>query len=452
MATYNDREAFIPYRRADLIDMCVEDGRLAEADVPTFKEFCAILSAYYHFEFHHHLEVIKKNYAPFNPDADTLTRQAPSPDQVVQMQANLVYAFKTVLERANYHPVSQQALQQAFEEESLVPLNTSVDFDDFEAMVCYYRGDTFRPVTFKKFFFFKEKRNIEVYERIALLLKFKPASHFEATGRDPDELDFEPGKMYVYFYKDIPRYDLELLFPNVKVSMTLKDQLMFGIPAIGATIAALFRTLPNLLLIVGALLFLIYGSQAVQQLGLSEGQVRNIMPVLTATLALVVALGGVAFKQWSSYQSKQIKFQKSLTDTLFFRMLDVNAGVFQALIDSAEEEETKEIILVYYHLLTSRRPLTAEQLDDQIESWMEDKFGARIDFDINGPLQNLEKIRGKTEVDSSPVPLLRRGDDQTLHLLSLAESKRVIDYVWDNLFGYNSELNLEPTAPVTVER
>lgn len=28
MATYTDREAFIPYRRADLVELCLADGQL----------------------------------------------------------------------------------------------------------------------------------------------------------------------------------------------------------------------------------------------------------------------------------------------------------------------------------------------------------------------------------------------------------------------------------------
>ncbi len=438
MAEYQDREAFIPYRRVDLIEMCLEDGKLSETDWPKFRECCEILSAYYHFELHRSLETLKENFAPFNPDRDTITRYDPSLQELLTMQANLVDAFETALKRANYQPVSQQDLERAFEDESLVPLNTRVDFDDFEQMVCYYRGIVMRQVKVKQFFFWEQEKEINVYERVALLLKLKPESHFVDKGEKVKNLSFEPGKMYVYFYKDIPQYDLELLFPNVKVSMNLKDQLLFGIPAIGATIAALFRTLPNLLLILGAILFFTYGADAVKQMGINEGQVRNIMPILTATLALVVALGGVAVKQWTSYQSKQIKFQKSVTDTLFFRNLDSNAGVFNALIDAAEEEETKEIILVYYHLLTQPEPLTKEVLDDQIETWMEKKFGAKIDFDIEGPLNNLAKMSGKIEESGATVPLLHRHEDGTLALLSLDESRRLIDYVWDNLFQYNT--------------
>jgi hypothetical protein len=439
MADHDDREAFIPYRRADLIEMCLEDGRLNQADRLKFREFCEILSAYYHFDLHRNLETLKANFAPFNPDRDTIARREPSPQELQTMQTRLVDAFETVLKRANYQPVTQQDLERAFEEESLVPLNTRVDFDDFELMVCHYRGSVTRQVTFKQLYFWEKKQEVPVYERVAMLLKFKPESHFVQKGEKVDALGFEPGKMYVYFYKDIPRYDLELLFPNVKVSMTLKDQLMFGIPAIGATVAAMFRTLPNILLILGAILFFTAGADAVRQIGVNEGQVRNVMPILTATLALVVALGGVAVKQWTSYQSKQIKFQKSVTDTLFFRNLDSNAGVFNALIDSAEEEETKEIILVYYHLLTQPEPLNKAALDNYIEAWMEETFGTKIDFDIEGPLQNLAQINGKLDENGPPAPLLLRRDDGRLVLLSLDQSKRLIDYVWDNLFRYNGE-------------
>ena len=440
MANHSDREAFIPYRRADLIEMCIEDGGLATAEVAQFRQFCEILSAYYHFEFHRSLETLKENFAPFDPDADTLIRQESGPDALNERQIKLVQSFKTVLERANYRPLSEQDLELAFERESLIPLNTKVDFADFEQMVCYYRGDIFRKTTFKRLYFWEEEREVDIFERVALLLKFKPAEYFAAKHKKTKDLNFEPGKMYVYLYKDIPRYDLELLFPNVRVSMTLKDQVLFGVPAVGAAIGALVRTLPNLLLIAGALLFLISGPEAIRQIGVSEGQVSNIMPVLTATLALVVALGGVAAKQWSTYQNKQIKFQKSVTDTLFFRNLDSNAGVFNALIDAAEEEETKEIILVYYHLLTQPQPLTAAELDDHIETWMGETFGTKIDFDINGPLQNLEKIKGKISEDGPDQPLLRRNEAGHLQLLSLAESKRVIDRVWDDLFEYSEAL------------
>jgi hypothetical protein len=168
------------------------------------------------------------------------------------------------------------------------------------------------------------------------------------------------------------------------------------------------------------------------------------MPVLAALLSIIVVLGGFAVRQYNTYKTKQMKFLKNVTDTLFFRNLSSNTGVLQSLIDTAEEEECKEIILVYYHLLTDPAPLTAAQLDDKIEAWVEQNFGVKIDFDINGPLQNLEKLRGKIllpgqdEAQAPEKALLTRDGRGVCHLLSLEESKTIIDYIWDNAFRYAS--------------
>ena len=48
---------------------------------------------------------------------------------------------------------------------------------------------------------------------------------------------------------------------------------------------------------------------------------------------------------------------KALSDNLYFKNLDNNAGVFYHLIDAAEEEEFKEAVLAYYFLLTAKDPV-----------------------------------------------------------------------------------------------
>ncbi|MCB9079425.1 MAG: DUF3754 domain-containing protein [Anaerolineaceae bacterium] len=436
MATYTDREAFIPYRRADLVELCLADGQLPADQAQTFREFCAILAAYYHFEFHQVLEHLKENFAPFNPDADTKSITELSAADLEAKESRLVKTFETVLKRANFNPLSETDLQQAFETASLVELRTKVDFDDFDQMIFYHRGDVFSTTTMKKFFR-KVEVEIDIFERVALLLKFKDRAYFEAKKAKLDKLNFTPGKTYIYLYKNIPRHDLEVLFPNVEVSMTWKDRLLLIVPALGAGIGVLFKALPQIILIIGVILFFTLGPQAADDMGANEENVRNIMPVLAALLTLVIALGGFAVKQYTTYKTKQIKFLKDMTDTLFFRNLSNNASVFQALIDAAEEEETKEIILVYYHLLTSPDPLTPAQLDDRIERWMEEKFGAKIDFDIEGPLQNLEQIHGPRPGTDQVEPLLHRDEIERLYLQPLDESKGIIDWVWDNLFQFN---------------
>ena len=443
MTVHENREAFIPYRRSDIIKLCLNDGQLNAAETQKFKDFCEILSSYYHFRFHKTLEVIKDNYVPFNPNADVEALVPPSFEQYDEMESRVVNGFEQILERANYIKLPEYDVKQSLGKTSLIDLKTEVDFDEFDRFICYYRGDSYKTVTLKKFFFWKKEKRIDIYERIVLLIKFKEAAYFGAKKEKTKELKFLPGKMYLYFYKNIPKLDIDLLFPNVTTSMTWKDRLLFGVPAIGAAIPLILRALPNILLLVAAILFALNAEPLLDQLQVEENQARNIMPVLVATLSLGMALGGFAFKQYSNYKSKKIKFQKDITETLFFKNLGNNDSVFQTFIDLAEEEECKEIILVYYHLLTSKNPLKPEELDARIEAWMQKKVGTSINFDINGPLDNLANISGKiitnyvSKENTPEIPLLTYDNKGFCNVLPLNDAKKVIDYVWDNAFNYN---------------
>ncbi len=440
MASYQDREAYIPYQRAEVIELCLSEGKLNHEDAQKFQEFCSLLSAFYHFKFQTYLEQLKNNYAPFNPDINFRSNKITS-EHFPQMESELVEDFQLILKRANYKAISQASLEQVFQNSSLIQLKTEVNFDDFDRMVCYRRSQFDQIIEINKFFK-KKKKRIEVFDRVVLLIKFKDEEYFSRRDLNGGLLNFIPGKMYVYFYRNVPKFDLELLFPNIKISMTWKDRLKLIVPAAGAAIPVLLRTLPKLALLVGAISFFVFGTTRFLGIEISEENVRDFMPVLTALLSLIVVLGGYAFKQYSKYKSKLIEFRKKVTDTLFFKNQANNASVFYSLINAAEEEECKEIILVYYHLLTNPSPLTSWELDDKIEAWMDEKFGVKIDFDINGPLDNLKEIRGRlaypntNEINCPEISLLEQDEVGNCHILPLNEAQVLIDYVWDNIFRY----------------
>ncbi|MGK7940226.1 MAG: TMEM143 family protein [Crocosphaera sp.] len=440
------RESFIPLRRTDLINLCLEEGKFQGEDKQLFKEFCEILSAFFHFRFHATLESIKDNYTLFNPNADVKPLTEPDLEEYETMQTAVIKGFKYILERANYIRLSDDIIQKALNEKSLINLKTDVDFNDFEKFYCYYRGDIDETIQLKKFKFWKQEKTIDILERVVLLIKIKGEGYFKAKknkNKEQKVLNFIPGKMYLYFYKNIPKLDLDLLFPNIKTSMTWKDRLLFGVPAVGAAIPLMLRAVPNILLIIVALFILINADSLVESIEVDKEKVRDLMPILVATLSLTMTLGGFAVKQYTKYKSKQMKFQKEVSDTLFFKNIANNTSVFQALADIAEEEECKEIILVYYHLLTSKEKLNAKQLDNKIEQWMIEKLGINIDFDINGPLNNLQKIKGKIvdddnyEEDIKDCSLLSYDHEDNLVILPLKQSRMVLDYVWDHAFEYN---------------
>lgn len=427
------KEPFIPYSREEIIQFCLQEGSLTTSQGQKFRDFCTILAAYYHFQFHDNLESLKSNYAPFDPDGNITIK--PPLRELLPMKVKLVAAFEELLARANYFPISKASLQRALQEKSLLELETRVDLNDLDQIVCYCRGEMDQVITRKKWFFWKEQQTVQFFERVALLIKFKKAAALTAKKIKQME-KFTSSHIYLYLYKDIPKFDLEFLFPNIKISMTKKDRLIFGIPALGAAFSIVFKVLPKLLLVISILFYVMgwnFNIEALQQVG--EEDVENVTALLVALLSLILTLGGFAFQQYSKYQSKQIKFQKDVTDNLFYRLLATNAGVFKSLIDGAEEEECKEIILVYYHLLTKDVPFTPAELDKRIEKWMEDKFGTSIDFDVHGTLNSLEKIRGK--VREQELSLLSYDNEGHCQVLSLDEAKTVIDYVWDNVFLYS---------------
>ena len=438
-----NREAFIPYSRQEIIELCLTNG-IADSERQNFRDFCNILIAYYHFKLHHSLEDLKSNFVPFNPDIENYRKIDPLDNFAVleQKEADLVDTFKAVLEQANYFPLSETNLKKALTQDSVFDLKTEVDFNDFDRLVCYCRGDTLETITEKKWFFKKVEKQVNIYRRVVLLIKFKEAQHFKNKPVKNEQLNFKPGKIYLYLYKNLSKLDIEFIFPNIKMSMNWKDRLLFGLPAVGAAVPIILRVVPQIVLILGVIIYFTLGYQPIDQLQVDEREVRNIMPLLIAALSLVVTLGGFAFKQYTSYKNKQVKFQKNVTETLFYRNIANNSGVFKYLIDVAEEEECKEIILAYYHLLTSPTPLTPSELDRRIENWMSEKFGTVIDFDIENPIRNLAEIKAKIEYNQGnnyaikQVSLLKCDRDNRCHVLPLPEAKQAMDYVWDNLFDY----------------
>jgi hypothetical protein len=157
-------------------------------------------------------------------------------------------------------------------------------------------------------------------------------------------------------------------------------------------------------------------------MGLKENEPRIQQQHLIALGAGLGALGGFLFRQINKFKNRKIRFMKALSENLYFKNLDNNAGVFYHLIDAAEEEEFKEAVLAYYFLLTTKQDLTKHQLDDRIEKWFEDKWNCSIDFEIDDAMRKLEQLE-----------LISR-DGDTLRCKPLLEAKRRLDDIWDNYF------------------
>jgi len=426
MAEAHDREHFIPFRKADVVQMCVRDGRLEGADRRAFLEFARILEAVFHFEFHQRLEGLKNSYASFDPDADTRGIVEHDGAARAEAQTQLVAGLREVLERGNYRQIASDELERAMDEESLFRIRLYVDFDDFEEVLFFRRGETRRSETIKEWFGLR-KREIDVtlYERVAIYVKFKGEDYFAERKRK--NLMFKPGSTLLKLFRNIPKADLEMLFPNTEVRMKPIDKVVMGVPAVASGIIVIVTKLGAVLsLIVAFLLF---------WLGLRDEEPAIQAGGLIAIGAGFAALAGFLFKQWNTYKNRKIKFMKALTDNLYFKNLDNNAGVLHHLVDAAEEEECKEVLLGYYFLLTSPQQATDAEIDERIEAWFREHWDCDVDFEVGDALHKLERL-GLVEQHG-------RG----WRAKPLPAALEQLDAIWDRYFtwagGEGTEANVE---------
>jgi hypothetical protein len=145
---------------------------------------------------------------------------------------------------------------------------------------------------------------------------------------------------------------------------------------------------------------------------------------MTGALAAVsglVALGGFIVTQWVRFQRQSLMHQKTLSDNVYYRNVNNNAGIFDYIIGEAEEQECKEAFLAYYFLLAEGAP-SANALDRRIEGWLNRTFGADIDFECDDALAKLDRLA-----------LLDRGGGR-LAVLPLDDALVRLDRVWGNFF------------------
>lgn len=409
------KDRFIPLRKADLIQACMDDDLLEGEQLNGFKILCQLIMSTLHFEYHLILEELKDSYSPFDPNSDTLRPIRLTDEVLLANQGNFTSRFTQVLNAANFEKVTDQDLQEALQEESLFKVRLAVEFEDFEDVVFYRRGEYQKTETISKFWGLR-KQNVTFtnYDKVAVYIKFKDINYFNKINNK--SLNFEPGSTIIKLFQNVPKADLEMLFPNSQVRMRTIDKAIIGGSAlIGGTVVLVTKLGASLLVVAGLLGY---------WMGLSNQEVTINTQQLVALAVGTGVLGGFVFKEWSKFKNRKLRFMKALADNLYFKNLDNNAGVFHHIIDSAEEEECKEAILAYYFLVKHRKPMTMELLDTKIEQWFEQKFDFKIDFEILDALAKLERFG------------IVKSDDGHYIALPISDAQVQLDEMWDQLFNF----------------
>ena len=272
------------------------------------------------------LESLKNNYAPFDPNSDTRTLKPITDAERANYQSAFARDFATVLNAANFETITDQDLQDALKEESLFKVRLAVEFNDFAEVVFYRRGESQKTEMLRSFWGLRKKQiQFTNYDRVAIFIRFKDEQYFLEKGKMP--VGFEPNSTIVKLFQNVPKADLEMLFPNSEVKMRPIDKLIIGSSAlIGGAVVLVTKLGASILLLIALIAF--WGGWRSEEVHMSQQH------FITFAIGMGV-FGSFIFKEWSKFKNRKIRFMKALADNLYFKNLDNNAGVFHTLVDAA---------------------------------------------------------------------------------------------------------------------
>ena len=403
------REHFIPIRSADLVAKLVE--QLPHDQRQRFCDLSKLLAATFHHEFHQRMEKLKRSYSMLDPDRDTfvidaegrrLADQSCLPDSLTTKAADRFFSDTIeLLERANFRRLDRAHIEEAIECASDWGVDLDVDFNLFERLEVFARGDVVSQRTRKKMrnFWREETVDVPMYQRLVVAFQLKADHGLKISG--------DPNQVYLKLFKNIPKMDLDMLLPGTRVKMTRFDQGKIILPTLSGVAMALFKIIKGVALLATA----------------TVSGLLSFLGILGGTI-------GYGVKSFLGYLRTKDKYQLNLTRSLYFQNLDNNAGVLFRVLDEAEEQEVREALLAWF-LLWQQAPQagwTEDELDQVAEDFLEQQFSIQVDFEIDDAMAKLYRL-GLSHCDHNG----------RITAIGLDEALVELDRAWDNLFQYHQQ-------------
>jgi Protein of unknown function (DUF3754) len=421
IAARQQRDRVIPLRKSDVIDGLIAEGRLDEADQTRFRQLARMLGAILHYEYLEELDRLRETYFYFDPEIDP--HEFGSAKDLSAAYQELSDEFVRVLTDANFIEVSHEEITKAFGERARVRVKIKAPIEDYRDVRMFRRGSHMETIEIPAWFGLRKRPlEVKVYDDVVLMVATKPDDmSSDETRRALSSArrggqKVRSGAVLFKYFRHIARADLKALFPNVRVVRSLLDHLMLGVPAILGGVPILIKLASTL-----TVLFLVAGFY----LGLSGTMQDRDMEQALAALSGILALGAFLLRQWGNFHRQSLIHQKQVTDNVYYRNVNNNAGIFDYMIGAAEDQDWKEVLLAYYGLLIEAGPVTRDVLDVRIEELLARVIGVSADFDVDHALSRLRQFDLVIETDGglTAVPLvdaLRRLDREWKGLLRTA--------------------------------
>ena len=408
----------IRLRKTELIAGLIAEGRFDAATEAGFRQLARRLGAVFHYEYFEELDRLREVYFHFDPEIDPQSSGA-VPD-IEAAYGTLRDELVRILTEANFVEISHDEMMQAFAEHARVRVKLKAPVGDYRDVRMFRRGHHAETIETPVWFGLrKRKLDVVVYDDVVLMVATRPGN---VTHSDARRLvrsrgsgqKIRSGAVLFKYFRHVARGDLEALFPNVRVVMSLFDQLSLGVPALVGGVPILIKLASTL-----TVLFVVAGFY----LGLSGTLRDNDTDQALAALSGLFALCTFLLRQWGNFHRQSLIHQKQLTDNVYYRNVNNNSGIFSYLIGEAEDQDWKEALLAYFCLLTASAPLAREALKARVEELLVRRFGVSADFAIDAALARLKGL-----------DLVRESGDM-LSVLPLPDALSRLDREWQDFFA-----------------
>ncbi|MGD9980110.1 MAG: DUF3754 domain-containing protein [Hyphomonadaceae bacterium] len=409
------RDGYIAVRKAELAEAIA--AAAPPGDSQTIAEVLKLLGALMHHEAHAKLEQLKARYDPLDPDAPPSRRDA----SVAAFDA-FERELSDALARANFSEIDPDTVQTRAATKQITGLSIKPSSAGIRRVRFFARGARNDVIAVKRWFGLRrELVEVQSMNDVVVLVGFK-AEDEAAAGADRRALKqmrrgVRQGAALIKHFRNVAGPELVTLHPGAKPSMRPRDQAMLAGPAVVAGVPVLLNLWPALTVIF-AVLAAYFGAQGV----IEESELKRAL----AAVSGLVAVGAFVMRQRLKYEAQTLRYQKQLADTVYFRNLANNAGVLDSLVGAGEEQDAKEAFLAYAVLRREGRPLVKAELDNFCESFLRERFGLDIDFEIHDALGKLERLG-----------LVQR-EGESYAAIGPQDALAKLDAAWDGLFSFSA--------------
>ncbi len=397
---------------AGLIDLLRTEQVVTAEEAPELLAVARALRSLFHHEFLAVKERLQRAWTQLETRDGHAS--AASTDQR-ELAKDLQQTLRRLLVRANFVEVPLAELTEAMRQNASFGLRIDLDLGDFEDLSAWRRREIRRAVTIESLFGLRKRsREVDAYDRFCVYARFKGAERFVGKAGE-GKLGVRPGGLTLQLFRDVPKHDVEALFPGVRVRMRLFDRALIGVPAAaGALHVLIFKVGASLYALL--LLLLVF-------LGVRKEE-PDLGPKAIGAVAGLAVLIAFLFRQWLRFLGRKNLLHRQLAEHLQTCTLDTGFGVLLHLLDHAEEEETIEALLAYAFLVRAGRPLPAKELDRAVETWLAERAGIEVDFEEQDALGKLLRLGLVTKDDAgalaaiAPAAALAKLDARWARLLS----------------------------------